>query len=88
MLLVSALTQHCTGGIVTCIAHDLEWKIPIRGLYDGCKNECLLEGVEGYEAIFIKVEWGFFGNKACQRSGYMGEILDESPIKASVLRKL
>jgi hypothetical protein len=52
-----------------------------------CRNECLLEGVEGYEAIFIEAKWGFFGKKTCQRPGYMGEILDESPIKASVPQK-
>jgi hypothetical protein len=49
-----------------------------------CGNECLLEGLEGYERIFIEVERSLFGKKTCQRPGYMGEILDEPPIKASV----
>jgi hypothetical protein len=84
MLYISAMTQHCTDGIVTCIAHDLEWRIPIRRLYDGCRNECLLEGVEGYEAIFIKVECSLLGKKTYQKPGYMGEIFDESPIKPIV----
>jgi hypothetical protein len=53
-------------------------------LYDGCRNEYLLEGVEGNKAIFIKVERSLFGKKTCQSPGYMGEILDESPIEASV----
>jgi hypothetical protein len=56
MLLLSALTQHYADGVVTCIADDLKWKIQIRRLYDGCKDECLFEGTEGYEAIFIEVE--------------------------------
>jgi hypothetical protein len=85
MLLVSALTQHCADSVVTCIAHDLEWKIPIWWLHDGCGHQCLLKGVEGYEAILIEVEWDLFGKKTCQRLGYMGEVLDEPPIKACVL---
>jgi hypothetical protein len=57
MLFISALTQHCTDGVVSCIAHGLERKFPIGRLYYGCINKCLLEGVEGNEAIFVKVEW-------------------------------
>ena len=60
MLLISALTQHCSYSIVTCIAHDLEWKFPIGWLNDGCRYECLLEGIEGYEAFLVKVELGVF----------------------------
>jgi hypothetical protein len=56
-------------------------------LYNGCRNECLLEGVEGNEAIFVEIERGLFGKEICQRSGYMGEILDEPPIKASMPQK-
>ena len=47
ILLILALTEHCSDGIVTSVANDLERKAPIGGLYDGCGNECLLEGVEG-----------------------------------------
>jgi hypothetical protein len=47
VLLILALTEHCSDGIVTRIAHDLERETPIGGLYDGCGNECLLEGIEG-----------------------------------------
>jgi hypothetical protein len=54
-------------------------------LHDGCGHQCLLKGVEGYEAILIEVEWDLFGKKTCQRLGYMGEVLDEPPIKACVL---
>jgi hypothetical protein len=43
--------------------------------------------VEGYETILIEVEWGLFGKKTCQRPGYMGEVLDEPPIKACVPQK-
>jgi hypothetical protein len=63
MLLISVLTQHYADGIVTYITHDLEWKTPIWWLYDRGRDECLLEGVEGYEAIFIKVERSLFGKK-------------------------
>jgi hypothetical protein len=72
MLFILALTQHCTNDVVTCIAHDLERKIPIGRLYDGCRNECLLEGVEGYEAIYIEIEWGLFSKKTCLRPGLYG----------------
>jgi hypothetical protein len=87
MLFISALIQHYTDGIITCIAHDLERKFPIRRMYDGSINERLLDGVEGNEAIFNKVERSLFGKKTCQRPSYMGEILDESPIKASMPQK-
>jgi hypothetical protein len=87
MLSTLALTQHCTNGVVTCIAQDLEGKFPVGRLYNGCRNECLLEGVEGYEAIFIEVEPGLFGKKTYQSPGYMEEMLDESPIKANVLQE-
>ena len=53
----------------------------------GCGNECLLEGIEGQEAIVIEVERGILGKEICQGSGYTGEILDESPVKASVAQK-
>ena len=60
MLFISALTQHCSHRVVTCIAHNLEWKFPIGWLDDGSWNECLLEGVEGYEAFLVKVEQSIF----------------------------
>ena len=84
MLFILALTEHCADGVVTCIAHDLEWKTPIRRLYDGCGHQCLYEGIEGYKAVFVLVEWGLLGQETCQRPGNMGEILDESPIETSM----
>ena len=56
MLLISTLTEHCAYGVIACIAHDLERKFPIGRLNDGRGNECLLEGIEGYEAFLVKVE--------------------------------
>ena len=47
MLLVLALTEHYSDGVVASIAHDLERKIPIERLDNGCGNECFLEGIEG-----------------------------------------
>ena len=47
VLLILALAEHCSDGIVASVTHDLEKKAPIGGLYDGCGNECLLEGIEG-----------------------------------------
>ena len=47
VLLILALTEHCSNGIVTSVAHNLKRKTPIGGLYEGCGNECLLEGIKG-----------------------------------------
>ena len=47
MLFISALTEHYSDCVVASIAHDLERKIPIGRLNDGCSNECFLEGIEG-----------------------------------------
>jgi hypothetical protein len=65
MLLILALIQHYTDGVITCIAHDLERKFPTGRLYDGCRSECLLEGVQGNEATFIEVELGLFIKEIC-----------------------
>ena len=82
--LISTLTRHYSDGVVASIAHNLERKTPIRRLNEGCGNECLLEGIEGHEAILVEIEWGILGKEICQGSGYMGKILDESPIKTSM----
>ena len=47
VLLILALTEHCSDGVDASVAHDLERKTPIGGLYEGCGNECLHEGTEG-----------------------------------------
>ena len=35
-MLILALTEHCSDGIVTSVTHDLERKALIGWLYDGC----------------------------------------------------
>ena len=87
MLLISTLTEHYAYGVVACIAHDLERKFPIRRLNDGCGYECLLEGIEGYEAFLIKVEWGILCQQVGQGSGYTEEVLNESPVETSMTQK-
>ena len=77
ILFILALTKHCSDGVVASIAHNLERKTPIRRLNEGCGNECLLEGIEGHEAILVEIEWGILGKEICQGSGYTGDILDE-----------
>ena len=47
VLLILALTGHCSDGVDASVAHDLERKTPIGWLDDGCGNECLFEGIEG-----------------------------------------
>ena len=63
VLLISTLTEHCAYGVVACIAHDLKRKFPVGRLNDGCGYECLLEGIEGYEAFLVKVERASFASK-------------------------
>ena len=57
MQFISTLTQHYTRSVVTCVAHDLERKIPIGRLHNGCGNDCLHESIEGYETFLAEVEW-------------------------------
>ena len=87
MLLISALTKHYAYSIVACIAHNLERKFPIGRLNDGCGNECLLEGIEGYEAFLVKDERGVFWQQVGQGSGYTGEVLNEPPVEASMTQE-
>ena len=87
MLLIFTLTEHCAYSVVACIAHDLETKFPIGRLNDGCGNECLLEGIEGYEAFLVKVERGILCQQVGQGSGYTGEVLDEPPVETSMTQE-
>ncbi|XP_066373593.1 uncharacterized protein [Miscanthus floridulus] len=58
-------------GKVARITHDLEGMIPIGCLYDGRKNECLLESVKGCIALFAENEGDFLG-KQIPMGLYMG----------------
>jgi hypothetical protein len=35
--------------------------MPVRRLYNRCRNECLLQGMERLKALFHEDEWGIFG---------------------------
>ena len=81
---ILSLTQNSSYRKVARITHDLKRETPIWWLYDGRRNECLLEVIEGCIALFIKSERGFLGKKASERPGYLRKVFDETSIESGV----
>src|SRR5690348_4388724 len=54
------LSKHGAYGVVTCITHDLEGKVPVRRLHNGHTYEGLLECSKSMQANTIEDEFCVF----------------------------
>ena len=73
--------------MVARIAHDLEWDIPVRWLYDRGRNQCLFDPAKSPVALISKDKQGILGEELSKRFSNLGEILDKAAIKPRMTKE-
>nr|GFB96540.1 hypothetical protein [Tanacetum cinerariifolium] len=79
-----SLPQDCTYGEIACVAHKLEWQVPVCGNQDWRFRKSFLQCLKSLDTIFEEHERGILLEKMSHRSRDFGEILNESPVKTGV----
>ena len=64
--------------------NELKLFIPIKCHYYGSRHEISLQGLKGYQALFIKLKHNIFIQQVAQGSGNPGEIFYESSVESSM----
>nr|GEZ00563.1 reverse transcriptase domain-containing protein [Tanacetum cinerariifolium] len=83
-----SLPQDHTYGKVTCIAHKLEWKVPVGGNQGWSFSQFFLECLKGFNTLIgEEEERGIFLKKTGHRPGYLRKVLNESLIETGMTKK-
>ena len=87
MLFPFSLTINCPHRKITSITHYFKRKIPIRGLNDWSRDECIFEYRKSFHAVIIEIKACILSKQVRKGPSNLGKIFNKATIKTSMPQK-